>query len=83
MIMNTRTGLSIWEPSLLPEIKQFVKMLRKISAQYIFPGDARPLKRGIIVISEQGDIIDIIDNHGNLEEIGHLEFYNGIITPGL
>jgi cytosine/adenosine deaminase-related metal-dependent hydrolase len=57
-------------------------MIRKISAHYIFPADASPLKLGIVVINDQGDIIDLIDTRGKLHETSDLEFYNGIITPG-
>jgi len=57
-------------------------MIRKISAHYIFPADAPPLKRGIISINEHGEIIDLTDTGGMLPEISNLEFYDGIITPG-
>jgi hypothetical protein len=57
-------------------------MIRKISAHYIFPGGAPPLKRGIVCVDEQGEITDLIDTGGELQEISNLEFYHGIITPG-
>lgn len=57
-------------------------MFRKISAQYIFTGNSAPLKRGIIVINNDNEIVDLIDTHGSLPEIEKLEFYDGIITPG-
>ena len=57
-------------------------MIRKISAHYIFPADAPPLKRGIVIINEKGEIADLIDTGGALPEISNLEFYDGIITPG-
>ena len=57
-------------------------MLRKISAHYIFPGQGKPLKRGIVIFDQLGTIVDLIDTGGNLNEIEKLEFYDGIITPG-
>ncbi|HEY4786624.1 MAG TPA: amidohydrolase family protein [Bacteroidales bacterium] len=57
-------------------------MPRKISAHYIFPGNANPLKLGIVVIDDDGMILDLIDTSGKLPETEKLEFFNGIITPG-
>ncbi len=57
-------------------------MPRKISAHYIFPGNAAPLKQGIIVVNDNGKILDLIDTSGKLPESEKLEFYDGIITPG-
>ena len=56
--------------------------MRKISANYIFPVNQKPLKNGIIVLDDNGFILDIIDTNGNLPEIENLEFYNGILVPG-
>jgi aminodeoxyfutalosine deaminase len=55
---------------------------RKLSAHYIFPGDSRPLKHGIVELDEQGVILDVIDTGGILRESERLEFFDGIITPG-
>lgn len=55
---------------------------RKISAQYILPGDGRCLKRGILTLSESGRIVNLEDTGGKLEEAGGIEFYNGILIPG-
>ncbi len=57
-------------------------MCRKISAHYIFQACQPPLKQGIVVIADDGTIIDIIDTNGKLRESEGLEFYDGIITPG-
>jgi cytosine/adenosine deaminase-related metal-dependent hydrolase len=57
-------------------------MVRKISAHYLFTGQGKPLKRGIVVIDQQGEIVDLIDTDGDLTETEKLEFYEGIITPG-
>jgi cytosine/adenosine deaminase-related metal-dependent hydrolase len=56
--------------------------MRKISANYIFPGTSPPLKNGIIVLDDSGEILEIQDTGGTLREIAKLEFYNGIIVPG-
>jgi aminodeoxyfutalosine deaminase len=57
-------------------------MIRKISAHYIYPIHTPPLKNGIVVIDNEGVIIDLIDTGGVLRESEKLEFYDGIITPG-
>lgn len=56
--------------------------MRKIAANFIFPVSKAPIKNGIIIVEDDGTIIDLIDNGGKLPEIAGLEFYNGIITPG-
>ena len=55
--------------------------MRKIAASYIFPIASVPIKQGILVISDKGEIIEIIDTHGNLTELFKLEYYNGVIIP--
>lgn len=57
-------------------------MHRKISAHYVFPGYGKPLKQGVVVVADDGTIIDLFDTGGCLEESEKLEFYDGIITPG-
>ncbi len=56
--------------------------MRKISANYIFPVNSEPLKNGIVVINDNGEILDLIDTKGKLTESAGLEFYNGVIVPG-
>lgn len=56
--------------------------MRKISADYLFTSVGKPLKRGILVIDNQGTIADVIDTEGELYESCNLEFYNGILVPG-
>jgi aminodeoxyfutalosine deaminase len=56
--------------------------MRKISANFVFPVSQKPLKNGIIILDDNGEIIELIDTHGNLTEIENLEFYNGILVPG-
>jgi cytosine/adenosine deaminase-related metal-dependent hydrolase len=56
--------------------------MRKLSADYIFTSVSSPLKRGILVLADDGSILDVIDTAGKLEETANLEFYNGILIPG-
>jgi len=56
--------------------------MRKISASYIFTGKGKLLKNGILVIDDDGTVIDLIDTKGKLTEISSLEHYNGILCPG-
>lgn len=56
--------------------------MRKISANYIFPGTSPPLKNGIIILDDLGEIVEVQDTGGELREVARLEFYNGIIVPG-
>lgn len=56
--------------------------MRKISGQYVYPVSSTPLKNGIIVVDDFGQIIDLIDTKGKLTETAGLEYYNGIIVPG-
>lgn len=58
-------------------------MISKLSAHYIFTGVEKPLKFGIVVCNANGFIEDIIDTAGTLTEEAGLEFFNGILTPGL
>jgi hypothetical protein len=56
--------------------------MRKISAHYILPVSGAPLRNGIVILDENGMILELIDTGGRLRETEKLEFYNGIITPG-
>ncbi|NCB97744.1 MAG: S-adenosylhomocysteine deaminase, partial [Bacteroidia bacterium] len=55
--------------------------MRKIAAQYLFPIDRNPIRRGYLCLNTNGEILEI----GQLkdgEESESTEFYNGIICPG-
>ena len=56
--------------------------MRRFSAHYIFTGTGTVLVKGIITLTDQGVVADIIDTHGEPEEKAGVEFYNGVITPG-
>lgn len=57
--------------------------MRYFSAQYIFTNTGAPLKRGIITTDDEGLILNIEDTGGRLEEKQSVEFYNGVIIPGM
>jgi hypothetical protein len=57
-------------------------MIRKISAHYVFPISAPPLKFGIIIFNSQGQILELIERKDDFREIEALEFYDGILIPG-
>jgi aminodeoxyfutalosine deaminase len=56
--------------------------LRKIAASYIFPVSSPPLKNGILILGDDGKILELVDTSGQLREEANLEFYNGILVPG-
>ena len=56
--------------------------MRKIAATYIFSGNGKPLKNGIVVCENDGTVIEVVDTSGDLREQAGLEFYNGILVPG-
>jgi len=57
--------------------------VRRISAHYIFPGDGTLLKYGILEVDTDGTVLNIRDTAGIPEESHGVEFYNGILVPGL
>jgi len=56
--------------------------MRRIAANYIMPVSSPPLKNGIVVIDDDGSILEVIDTGGRLRESSGLEFYMGIVVPG-
>jgi len=54
--------------------------MRKISANYIFPICAQPIKNGVLTIDDDEKIINI-STSDEIDET--IEFYDGIICPGL
>jgi cytosine/adenosine deaminase-related metal-dependent hydrolase len=57
-------------------------MLRYLSADYIFPVSSEPVKDGIVVINDSGEIIDLLDSSRTAEISSTIERYEGIIVPG-
>lgn len=56
--------------------------MKRFSAQYIITATGDILKRGIITCNEKGEILDVQDTGGNLNESASIEYHNGIIVPG-
>ena len=56
--------------------------MRKLSAHYIITGTGAVLVKGIINLSDDGTVIDVIDTQGELDEMANVEFYSGVLIPG-
>ncbi|HUX53607.1 MAG TPA: amidohydrolase family protein [Williamwhitmania sp.] len=55
--------------------------MRKISASLVFPISTPPIRHGVVVVDSEGTILEL---QGTLEsEAEDVEYYNGIILPGL
>ena len=55
--------------------------MRKISADYIFPVSADPIKEGVVILDNEGRILQL-DERAN-HDPASLEIYAGVLTPGL
>src|SRR5665647_2100478 len=56
--------------------------MRKLSAHYIITGTGAVLQKGIVILSDDGSVMDIIDIKGELDEMANVEFYSGVLIPG-
>lgn len=56
--------------------------MRKLSAHYILNPGHRPLPYGVLEVDEEGTILRIRERTGPAEE-AHLEFFSGILIPGM
>ena len=56
--------------------------MRKLSAHYIITGTGTILSKGIIVLTDEGVVTEIIDTNGELDEKAGVEFYSGVLVPG-
>lgn len=56
--------------------------MRRYSANFVFPISQPPIKNGIVEVSDDGAILNIIDPGQNFKEIHSTEFHNGVIVPG-
>ncbi|MDP3467793.1 MAG: amidohydrolase family protein [Daejeonella sp.] len=57
-------------------------MLRYLSADYIFPVSSEPVKDGVVVLNESGEIMDVLNPTQSSTIPGTIEHFQGIITPG-
>jgi cytosine/adenosine deaminase-related metal-dependent hydrolase len=56
--------------------------MRKLSAHYIITGVGVILTKGIIILDNDGTVLEIVDTKGELNEMANVEFYNGVLIPG-
>ena len=55
--------------------------MRFLTADYLFPLYRNPIKEGVLQISDEGKVIDIIDHRSKID-FKKLEIYEGILCPG-
>jgi cytosine/adenosine deaminase-related metal-dependent hydrolase len=56
--------------------------MRKISADYIFPGNATPIKNGVIIFNGNGIIEAVLNPTIDSIDYKDVEIFEGIICPG-
>lgn len=56
--------------------------MRKIAATYIFPGTGKAVKNGVLVLEDNGTVMDILEKKDNFREEAGVEFYSGVLVPG-
>lgn len=57
-------------------------MIKYVSADYIIPVNAKPLKNGIVSIDDRGEIINLYENSNASQIAEPIERFEGIIVPG-
>ena len=55
--------------------------MRKISADYIFPVSSAPVKNGLVIVDDDGRIMEVISSSQD-HKGDEVEHYSGIIVPG-
>jgi len=56
--------------------------MKRLAAQYVITNSGPALKRAVIIVEDDGTIMSVEENAGDLKEKHATEFYNGIIIPG-
>jgi len=56
--------------------------MKKVSANYIFPGNSTPIKNGVIVLDDNGLIITVLNPETDDIDWREVEKHEGIICPG-
>jgi len=57
--------------------------MKRFSANYVIPINGRPIKNGIIETDDAGTILKVYDFGGEMRELAHTQFLNGVLVPGL
>lgn len=57
--------------------------MKRISANYIIPIASEPIRNGIIETEDDGTIRKIYNFGGEMRELAHTQFLNGVLVPGL
>ena len=53
--------------------------MKKFAANFILSDSGNLLKNGILIANDDGNVMEIVDTKGNLDEIAQLTFHNGIL----
>jgi cytosine/adenosine deaminase-related metal-dependent hydrolase len=56
--------------------------MRRIAANYIFPVSGKPIRNGILEVEDDGTVRKLYDFGGEMVELAHTEFLNGVLVPG-
>lgn len=56
--------------------------MRYLSAHYVFPVNAPPIRNGIITLADDGTILALTDPGNIITEKAGMEFYSGVLVPG-
>ena len=58
----------------------FCKVMKKITADWVFPVDSAPVREGVIICDDAGKILSV--EQRNQHNIGTMEVLNGVLVPG-
>lgn len=56
--------------------------MRQLSADYIFSGNAAPIKNGVVIVDDKGVVLDVLNPTVNQVNWDNVKKYEGIICPG-
>lgn len=57
--------------------------MRQISADYIFPISSEPVKNGIVIVDDDGVVLNVVTKKSEIENPeSEIEFHEGVICPG-
>ena len=56
--------------------------MKLISADYIYPITSKPIKNGVVVVDNNGKILDVLNPESDIIEWNNVDCYDGIICPG-